>query len=338
MFFYEGQACPVCGQHFAENDDIVTCPQCGCPHHRDCWKQEGHCHFAADHGTKRQWAQGTSETPKQQSALPQKNCPHCGGKNPEFAEFCAHCGKEIDHEEWASTPGNATPPPPHAGQYTQYTPPFSGGFHQPFQPPFQVPLHDPYGGVPRTEEIDGVPVDQIAELVGSNSAYYLPRFHKMTHGGSKVSWNWAAFLIPSNWLLYRKNLMWGIIIVIVETALQLFSQVAGNGMFLIDEATNTMYIKPIAQLLADPQAKLLMMILLIASVASLVLSILIGMFGNYLYLQSILKKAKRQQQNPQLKYDRSFLKTGGTSFALAIAPELLVIVIEYVQMLFTMFV
>ena len=81
-----------------------------------------------------------------------------------------------------------------------------------------------------------------------------------------------------------------------------------------------------------------MLIVGIASIASLVLSILIGMFGNYLYLQTILKKAKRQQQNPQLKYDRSFLKTGGTSFALAIAPELLVIVIEYVQIIITMFV
>lgn len=335
MFFYEGQTCPVCGQHFAENDDIVTCPQCGCPHHRDCWKQEGHCHFAADHGTERQWAQGASQTPKQPET-PQRTCPHCGANNPEFAEFCAHCGREIEHEEWASTPANdPVPPPPPVGQYT---PPFSGGFNQPFQQPFQVPLHDPYGGVPRTEEIDGIPVDQIAELVGNNSAYYLPRFHKMTHGGSKVSWNWAAFLIPSNWLLYRKNLLWGIVIFIVETVLQLFSQFAGDSLFIVNEVTGATTLKPIAQLLADPQAKLLLLIVGIASIASLVLSILIGMFGNYLYLQTILKKAKRQQQNPQLKYDRSFLKTGGTSFALAIAPELLVIVIEYVQIIITMFV
>lgn len=331
MFFYEGQACPVCGRHFAEHDDIVTCPQCGCPHHRDCWKQEGHCHFAADHGTERQWAQRNAEAPKKQPTTPQSTCPHCGAKNPEFAEFCAHCGKEIEHEDWSSASVNNTVPPPPVGQYT---PPFSGGFNQ----PFQVPLHDPYGGVPRTEEIDGVPVDQIAELVGTNSAYYLPRFHKMTHGGSKVSWNWAAFLIPSNWLLFRKNLVWGIVIVIVETALQLFSQFASNGLFTANRVTGAINLKPIAQLLADPQAKLLLLIVGIASIASVVLSILIGMFGNYLYLQSILKKAKRQQQNPQFKYDRSFLKTGGTSFALAIAPELLVIMIEYVQMIFRMLV
>lgn len=334
MFFYEGQTCPVCGRRFTEHDDIVTCPQCGCPHHRDCWKQEGHCHFAADHGTDRQWAKDSASASKPPSDTPQNTCPHCGAGNPEFAEFCAHCGKELDHEDWASAPDtntNDTVPPPPVGQYT---PPFNGGFAQ----PFQVPLQDPYGGAPRTEDIDGVPVDEIAELVGSNSAYYLPRFYKMTHDGSKVSWNWAAFLIPSNWLLYRKNLMWGILLVVVETALQLFSQIAGNGLYIVNTATNAIAFKPLSQLMADPQAKLLLIVLFVASIASLVLSILMGMFGNYLYLQSILKKAKRRQENPQLKYDRSFLNTGGTSFALAIAPELLVIVIEYVQILLTMFV
>ncbi len=331
MFFYEGQTCPVCGRHFAEHDDIVTCPQCGCPHHRECWKQEGQCHFAADHGTDRQWAQQTSGPVKQQPPSPHARCPHCGGENPEFAEFCAHCGKEIAHSDWNSASHvDQTPPPPPVGQYT---PPFGG-----YAPPFPTPLHDPYGGVPRTEEIDGVPVDQVAELVGSNSAYYLPRFHKMTHGGSKVSWNWAAFLIPSNWLLYRKNILWGVIVFVMETALQLFSQFASNALIIVDEASQTVLIPSAADMAANPHFKLLALIVMIASFASLALSILMGMFGNYLYMQSILKKARRQQENPELRYSRSFLTTGGTSFALAIAPELLVIVIEYVQVLLTMFV
>ena len=29
VFFYAGCRCPVCGQLFTENDDIVACPQCG---------------------------------------------------------------------------------------------------------------------------------------------------------------------------------------------------------------------------------------------------------------------------------------------------------------------
>lgn len=55
MFFYEGYTCPVCKREFKETDDIVACPKCGAPHHRECWKLEGHCHYAEDHDTPRQW-------------------------------------------------------------------------------------------------------------------------------------------------------------------------------------------------------------------------------------------------------------------------------------------
>ncbi len=329
MFFYEGQACPVCGQRFSEHDDIVTCPQCGCPHHRSCWQEEGHCHFSADHGTERQWAQTADSHPSQnsqKSTIPQKACPYCGHANPEFAEFCAHCGRELEHGEWESQKAASSAPPPPVGQYT---PPFSGGFRQ----PFQVPIQDPYGGVPRTEEIDGIPVDQIAELVGNNSSYYLPRFYKMTHGGSKISWNWSAFLLSSNWLLYRKNLLWGIVAFVLETIFQVFNNISLDTLTVVDEANNTILYLPIDTILASSPAKLMLIILFVASFALLALRIFMGMFGNYIYLQTILKKAKNQQQNPQLKYDRSFLKTGGTSFALAIAPDLLYLAVEYILLM-----
>ena len=33
-----------------KGDDIVVCPECGAPHHRECYEKEGHCHFADKHG------------------------------------------------------------------------------------------------------------------------------------------------------------------------------------------------------------------------------------------------------------------------------------------------
>lgn len=110
MFFYEGQSCPVCGQPFQETDDIVACPQCGAPHHRECWKKEGHCHFAAAHGTSEQWKRperqpGSSEAPASPPAgSPGKTCPHCGKDNPEYAEFCSRCGRELPASDWSSAP------------------------------------------------------------------------------------------------------------------------------------------------------------------------------------------------------------------------------------------
>ncbi|HAG12279.1 MAG TPA: hypothetical protein DCG49_00270 [Ruminococcus sp.] len=52
---YQGQPCPVCGEAFAEQDDIVTCPDCGTPYHRACWKQTGHCINTALHESGESW-------------------------------------------------------------------------------------------------------------------------------------------------------------------------------------------------------------------------------------------------------------------------------------------
>ncbi len=40
---YSNDKCPVCGLNFTENDDIVVCPHCGTPHHRECYKSNGGC-------------------------------------------------------------------------------------------------------------------------------------------------------------------------------------------------------------------------------------------------------------------------------------------------------
>lgn len=43
MSLYEGISCPVCKNEFVDGDDIVVCPECGTPHHRECYNMIGHC-------------------------------------------------------------------------------------------------------------------------------------------------------------------------------------------------------------------------------------------------------------------------------------------------------
>ncbi|MCL2087137.1 MAG: hypothetical protein FWH05_06040 [Oscillospiraceae bacterium] len=50
MAQFIGMASPCCNKEFAENDDIVVCPECGSPHHRACWFEKGHCANLARHG------------------------------------------------------------------------------------------------------------------------------------------------------------------------------------------------------------------------------------------------------------------------------------------------
>ena len=48
---YTNYKCPVCNNQFVEDDDIVVCPECGTPHHRECYIQNGKCANADKHGT-----------------------------------------------------------------------------------------------------------------------------------------------------------------------------------------------------------------------------------------------------------------------------------------------
>lgn len=316
MFFYEGQFCPVCGKPFNESDDVVACPQCGCPHHRGCWKNIGHCYFEADHGTPNQWAQGKSTVSQKTN---EQICPRCGTHNPEFAEFCAGCGNELITSENAKD--TYTPPVP---QYTppvgKYTPPYGNA---PFRP-------DAVYDIPENETIEGVPVSEIAALVGNNAHYYLPRFLKMSRGGSKVSWNWAAFLLPYNWLLYRKNILFGIVVFVFTQALSLIFRFAATPLQPYMTATTPdAMMEEMITLMSDPRLYLLMCIATVALVLTVAVRILLGLFGTHLYMRRILKKAHQIQDDPTPQYNRHFHNVGGTSFLFAIAPDLITTLFAY---------
>ncbi len=320
MFFYEGQSCPVCGKRFAESDDIVTCPQCGCPHHRGCWKEEGHCHFATDHGTDRQWALNRNQhASDKRSSAPTVRCPSCGGENPEFAEFCGHCGRDLEHEDWSSAPRHETPP--HAQQYTPPTGNYSAPYRSPFQSPYQMPLQDPYGGLSRDEEIEGVRVDELVDLIGANSAYYLPRFKQMSSSGSKVSWNGAGFFLPCNWLLYRKNILFGIPALIIWLVTNAFSQIVAEKLEQTMAAGGEAF-------------RTLFLILSLLSLVDLLLRLAVSLFGNYAYMRLILKKARHLREHPTKPHERGFFASGGVSFALGAVPLILTTLLAYVMLFF----
>lgn len=220
MFFYEGYSCPVCGKAFVESDDVVACPSCGAPHHRDCWKQEGHCHFADRHGTPDQWSreqQASYSHQENDSATDvQSNnanttiytvCPHCGQNNSVFAEFCSRCGRELQASDWTSGPAHNTRPP------EPPFPPFGDGYRE--YRPFQT-YPTPHSAVPDDMDLDGLSAGELSRFVGQNTHYYMLRFLKMAQNGSSVSWNWAAFLLTPYWLWYRKQYVAGSLVMLFQ--------------------------------------------------------------------------------------------------------------------------
>ncbi len=352
MFFYEGLSCPVCGQPFKETDDIVACPECGAPHHRDCWKQEGHCHYAAAHGTKNQWTRpepqpepvfqpetgpGDTSGSAAQShdpALGGKRCPYCGNLNTQYAEFCSRCGRELPSSDWSSASS------PYAGPYTppgQQAPPYTppGGYGE--YAPFHMPVMDPYGGVGRDEQIEEVTADEAAQVITVNPQYYLPRFKKMSQHGTKISWNWPAFLITPCWLLYRKNLLSGILTLLFWAARSVLSMVISMRLLspLMTDGTYLQMYEAVETLMASPQTRLILIVLMLAGFAELLLRIFFGLFGNYFYMRQVVRKAQKWRNDPNARYKQNVFTSGGVSFALGTVAYLLIFSSQYFVIFFS---
>ena len=77
MALYIGNTCPVCGEKFKDDDDVVVCPDCGTPYHRACWQKTGVCLHQAEHAAGFEWhpepAGGSADA---EDAV----CPNCGTK------------------------------------------------------------------------------------------------------------------------------------------------------------------------------------------------------------------------------------------------------------------
>lgn len=78
---YVGKICPVCKQEINELDKVTVCPDCGMPHHTDCWEMNGGC---STFGCAQQ---GTVEVKK-----PMATCSKCGAELADGQEFCPKCG------------------------------------------------------------------------------------------------------------------------------------------------------------------------------------------------------------------------------------------------------
>ena len=79
----EGEKCPVCKGYMFDDDDIVFCPVCGAPSHRDCYNSIGHCPLEEYHGTELEYKKPQKEEIKQEE--PKKEEPRVKfGENTGF--------------------------------------------------------------------------------------------------------------------------------------------------------------------------------------------------------------------------------------------------------------
>lgn len=72
----EGLSCSLCHAYLFDEDDVVYCPVCGAPHHRECYNSLGHCALEELHGTEKQYdkmRRAAEEAKKAETQKPKEN-------------------------------------------------------------------------------------------------------------------------------------------------------------------------------------------------------------------------------------------------------------------------
>ena len=290
MFYYEGLSCPVCQKPFISDDDIVVCPQCGLPHHRDCWKSIGKCYADDQHGTAQQWKRDSVNTEAAHDTVVNTNaaqvCPHCHTENVKYAEFCQRCGRELNGEDWHSSKTETN-----VNEYTPYG--------------------QPYEAYSSSERIGDANAADLAAVVGNNSRYYLARFRRIEQTGTG-GWNWAAFLLSPIWLFYRKQYRLGVLFFV----LQLLSNVATSILYapIQNATTNAAAEAALTEIMSNSMFLPVMALSLIM----VALQVLLGLRANHFYLHHCEKKISTERAKVPDLSAAELATVGGVSVGSAV--------------------
>ncbi|MBQ2774818.1 MAG: DUF2628 domain-containing protein [Clostridia bacterium] len=305
---YTGQVCSGCGKLMSENEDIVVCPVCGTPQHRECWEENGECVNAARHAEKFVWqAEEAQSEPEKESPASEGQsaevqcCVACGGENSKNALTCIHCGA-----------------------------PLLGGSQaqNPFGPFFNVAsATNPflYGvALDPDSEIEGAKVKDIACYVQTASSRYIPKFKDLSEKKKKVSFNWAALFFGPYWFFYRKMWKVGLIFVGILLAVELaftgiaqdFQDLYYSYLEMDPKVVASEQIVSAFDEVVDAMLKVLPMFAIQG-----VLGIVAGFLADPIYKRHVIKDVKnlRQQFSENRAYEAASLKRGGTAIFIAFA-------------------
>ena len=295
-FRFTNETCPVCNNTFDHDDDIVVCPECGTPHHRECYMENKNCANHHKHSEDFRW-------------------------EPDF----------IPIEE--SEPVNQEKESVYKQAIDMAQMPF---------PSIQVEQINPFFREKFGDLEDGVSAEDVAVFVRHESHRYVSKFDSIANG--KLTWNWAAFFFTPYWFFYRKLHKIGAVIFAIFLLITSISFLPPVVQLNTDIATFQTEVQEIAdsdKTEEEYQAALLEItsemsetiqknrtgatLVVSQSVASVVLSIFVGLNANkwyYKHIKSQLKTIKAESTSENYK-SNLFVK-GGVSYGSAF----LVIILE----------
>lgn len=300
------EKCSVCQAYLFEDDDIVYCPECGAPHHRECYNSLGHCGLEQYHGTEKQYKRPQNET-AQQAVREQPEV------KDDIETVCQMCGKGFDRDS-AQCPNCGAPNISKLG----------GRF-------IEIDL---LGGVPADMDLgDGVTANEAKMFVATNTQRYIPKFADFKLG-KKASWNWAAFLFPCAWFASRKMYSKGILTGVLQIAFTMFVLPLNQAISFLDfsGAKNYTQIFEIIMQNLDKVGTVAIVAALVSSIFALILRIVCAIFADYSYRNRVISavtEIKKSIEDPIVAYRRR----GGMSLTAALIG---LMAVRYLPAIFAM--
>lgn len=297
MADYKNCVCIACRNEFEPDDDIVVCPECGTPYHRDCWNEYGHCINTELHEKGESWKRPNDDSNINKSENERVICLQCGELNQKGSEFCTHCGGKINDNEDINPNMNAA----------------------------EIPLI-----LDSSDDIDGTSVSDISSFIGKNIPYYLMRFKFFFESKKKFSPNFICLIFPQFWFAYRKMWLGSLIIVLLTFLLGIpgsLRVLAGQVDLILASIQPQLEIfgadaaeiirnrmLSFSQFIKDNQNTFYVLDTL-CSYALLAFRILAFIFGNYIYYRYSLGKIKKiREKNDSLMDVKSCIRlAGGTN-------------------------
>lgn len=314
MANFTGAKCEYCKKVFENGDDVVVCPECGTPYHRECYLEAGECINVELHKRGEEWQtfhgeelssdSNNSDADQQQEQDFSDNelkCPRCGEINPPSGLFCVKCGLPLTKNQEArpfNDMGNSQNPFPNQ--------PFGG---TPFDGanPFQTkPINL------LEEEIGGHKGEKYVKFVKKNPVYYVANFFGFSKNKNKMSFNISAFLFPEYYFFYRKMFGIGALMLILATILEIPSMIIYFLNGAISEINLPSFFVNNAQAFQTLEY--------VCTFIRLIIEIICGCFGNYFYFKkakTTIEKVENMDISDEEKNELISRKGGTSGLALA---------------------
>lgn len=313
---YKMVNCPICDKSL-ETGEIVVCPDCGAPYHRNCYSKEQQCIYPELHASGNSWKAPKNllddvETPSNNTFPKDKlentacSCTRCGTVNPPSGIFCQICGNKLPQNP-VKTSSNFTSNSTERDDLPKDKFELSNTEIPPNSIPLN-PLVNPLGGLAPNETIEDISVKELAAFVGRSSHYYLPKFKEISQKrGTTI--NFAAFFFTGGFYLYRKMFLIGLFFCLFDVLFSIPSTI-----LLYSEMTTQMISG--TQLVHGNEQ--LQQLNSICSFLVLGLRFVCGYFANGLYKDYVFKKIKeiKSQNLSESEYYNTLSKQGSVAIGL----------------------